>query len=89
LPNNNHVEVLGMALYDDAAPRQSVNLSSYYNRVGIATKGFSGGGLDGNGDALLVSANIPWQGSLIPLGPANTNNVVSAQGQTISLPAGA
>jgi hypothetical protein len=68
---------------------QPVNLSSYYNRLGIATKGFSGGGLDGNGDALSVSANIPWQGSLIPLGPPNTNNVVSAQGQTISLPAGA
>jgi hypothetical protein len=67
---------------------QSVNLSGYYNRLGIASKAFSGGGLDGNGNALVVGANVPWQGSLVPLGPPNTNDVVSAQGQTITLPAG-
>ncbi len=73
----------------DSAFWQPVNLSSYYNRLGIASKAFSGGGLDGSGDALNVAANISWQGSLIPLGPPNTNDVVSAQGQTIALPADA
>jgi hypothetical protein len=88
LPNDSNVEILGMSLYYDATPSQPVSLSSYYNRLGIATKAFSGGGLDGNGHALSVSANISWQGSLIPLGPPNTNDVVSAQGQTITLPSG-
>ena len=89
LPKDNNVKVLGMALYHDATPGQPVNLGGYYNQLGIASKSFSGGGLDGNGDALVVAANINWQGNLIPLGPQNANDVVSGSGQTITLPAGA
>ncbi|MGH7169118.1 MAG: S53 family peptidase [Gemmataceae bacterium] len=76
----------------DSSYWQDVNLSGYYNQLGIASTSFSGGGLDGNGDALIVSANIDWQGNLIPLGPHYGNygnNVVSSNGQTITLPTGA
>ena len=88
LPKDSNVKVLGMSLYHDVAPGQSVNLSGYYNQLGIASQSFSGGGLDGNGDALVVAANIDWQGNLIPLGPPNANDVVSSNGQSITLPAG-
>jgi len=73
----------------DSSYWQPVNLSSYYNQVGISDgASFSGGGLDGSGDELGTPGSIAWQGTLIPYGPPNANDVVSAQGQTINLPAG-
>jgi hypothetical protein len=70
-----------------------VNLSSAFNREGIVTDGstFSGGGLDGSGRALssnLLGSSVSWNNQTFNLGSANTNNVVSAAGQTITLPNG-
>jgi hypothetical protein len=70
------------------------SLTSAFNRIGIYKDGtpFStSGGLDGNGNALSsaqVGSAITWNNASFDLGPANTNNVVSAAGQTINLPAG-
>ncbi len=79
-----------------------VSLSASYNRTGIVadqTTFSSSGGLDGTGNAL--SANLlgtasdwasgsqdVWAGQSFTLGPAGSNDVVSAAGQTIALPAG-
>ena len=52
---------------------------------------FSGGGIDGFGDALssnLLGTSLTALGTTFDFGPANTNNVVSASGQTIALPQG-
>ena len=49
------------------------------------------GGLDTYGDALssnLLGTSVAVGGTTFNLGPANTNNIVSAAGQTIALPAG-
>jgi hypothetical protein len=69
---------------------QQVDLNSYFNRLGIADKAFTGGGLDGNNRALSVGANIPWQGTLIPLGPPNADDVISCNSTVpaITLPTG-
>jgi hypothetical protein len=71
----------------------AVELSGSFNRTGIATDGstFTGGGIDGNGYALsvnLLGSAIAWNGQEFHVGPALANDVVSASGQTIALPAG-
>jgi hypothetical protein len=69
-----------------------VNLASVFNRTGIVTDGSTfGGGLDGGGTAYsanLLGSSVAWNGTTFNLGAANTNNVISAVGQTINLPAG-
>ncbi|HEY7424768.1 MAG TPA: fibronectin type III domain-containing protein, partial [Gemmataceae bacterium] len=71
-----------------------VNLSGSFNREGIVTDGTtfsSSGGLDGKGHALssnLLGSSVSWNAQTFNLGAANTNNVVSATGQTIALPRG-
>ncbi len=68
----------------------NVNLASYYNRAGIFSDGqtFSGG-LDTVGSsysASLLGRAIAWQGVSFPVGPSNALDVISASGQTITLP---
>ena len=91
LPKDSNVEVLAVTLVP-AVPTQ-VNLSSAFNRTGIVTDGskFSGGGLDGEGNALssnLVGTSVTANGATFNIGPAGANDVVSAAGQTIALPSG-
>lgn len=92
LPSDGNVELVSAALTPAAATNTSVNLSGSFNREGIVTNGTTfGGGLDGDGNALsanLLGPSVDWKGQTFQLGTANTNNVVSAQGQTIDLPAG-
>src|SRR5262249_52642309 len=68
-------------------------LAGSFNRTGIVNDGstFTGGGLDGNGLALsanLLGSSVTFNGTTYGLGPAGGNDVVSAAGQTLSLPAG-
>jgi hypothetical protein len=70
-----------------------VNLSSAFNRTGIVADGtkFSGGGLDGHGYAYsstLLGTSLTAGGATFVFGPAGSADVVSAAGQTISLPSG-
>ena len=63
-----------------------VNLSSAFNRAGIVADGtkFSGGGLDGGGAALsanLLGTTQTWMGTTFAIGPAGSNDVVSAAGR--------
>ncbi len=71
----------------------TVNLSSAFNRTGLVADGttFSGGGLDGVGNAFSADAlgtSLSAGGTTFNIGPAGSNDVVSAAGQTIALPAG-
>ncbi|HTU18297.1 MAG TPA: hypothetical protein VMG10_09590 [Gemmataceae bacterium] len=90
LPNDSNIVILAIGLYHDSATAQTADVSSYYNRNGLTWGGtqITGGGIDGNNDALEGYASVNWQGNSIPLGPVNALDVVSAQGQTITLPAG-
>jgi hypothetical protein len=68
------------------------SLAGAFNQVGIVRDGskFSRG-LDGGGSSLsanLLGASLIWNGTPFTLGAAGGNNVVSAAGQTIALPAG-
>ncbi|HEV7926384.1 MAG TPA: S53 family peptidase, partial [Verrucomicrobiae bacterium] len=88
LPNNSDAVVLALTLAN--APT-SVSLASSFNRGALYTDGTSfSGGLDGDGNAYsatqLGSSPI-WDGVQFKLGAANVNNVISCDGQTISLPA--
>ena len=71
----------------------AVNLASAYNVIGITTDGtsFSGGGLDGHGNALseteVGSSVTSLSGITFPLGAPNVNDAIQSQGQTIALPA--
>ena len=70
-----------------------VDLSSSYNCTGIAADGVptSGGGLDG-GNYTISSSQIGtqqlWNGARLNFGAVGQNNVVTAKGQAIALPAG-
>jgi hypothetical protein len=90
LPSDSNVEVLAIDLV--RAPTH-VDLSSYFNRTGIVTDGhsFTGGGLDGQGHAAssqFLSSPLTYGGASYTIGPANSNDVVSAAGQVITLPTG-
>src|SRR5262245_56597141 len=70
----------------------SVDVSAAFNRVGIVNDGtrFSGGGLDGGGNALsanLLDSFVTFNGAAYNLGFPGGNNVISAAGQTVALPA--
>ena len=69
----------------------AVDLTNDYNLLGITADGvyFSGGGLDGAGNA--YSANVlgtsqSWNGASFNIAPGGTSNVIQAAGQTIGLP---
>ena len=66
-----------------------VDLSSVFNRVGLAADGTNfSGGLDGYGDALSANAlgsSLSWNDVPFTLGPADVNNVINATGQSVPL----
>ncbi len=101
LPINSRVNVLAVTLTPAAPPapptppvQPQVDLSSAFNDAGIATDGSTfakNGGLDGGGQSLSFSqlgSSVAFNGNTFYLGAANSNDVVSAAGQTIALPAG-
>ncbi|HJZ58935.1 MAG TPA: hypothetical protein VKE74_28585, partial [Gemmataceae bacterium] len=79
---------------DPVAPAggRQVSLAGSFNQVGIVSDGSTfTGGLDGHGTALsakLLGTSRTWNGTQFTLGAVGGNNVVSAAGQTISLPPG-
>ena len=79
----------GPTLIPGATP---VNLSSYYNRTGLATDGSTfSGSLDTSSfsySANLLSPAIFWNDLVFTFGPANASDVVACTGQTVTLPAG-
>ncbi len=72
----------------------SADLSAAFNTTGFTPDGapLTGtGGFDGEGNtysASLLGAMPTWKGVPFKLGPANAADVVSCQGQTVSLPSG-
>ena len=92
LPTDANVEILAATLLPSIPAPVNPNLSQAFNRTGIVTDGTTfSGGLDNYGDALsanLLGTSVTVGGTTFNLGPANTNNIVSAAGQTIALPAG-
>ena len=85
--------VINKIYYRSTSGSTQVNLASSFNRIGIVADGtiFSGGGLDADGNALsanLLGTSVTVGGVAFNLGPTGANNVVSAAGQAISLPAG-
>jgi predicted regulator of Ras-like GTPase activity (Roadblock/LC7/MglB family) len=95
LPNNANFVVAAITLAGQVSGPQQVSLSSSFNRIGMYTDGStfgSHGGLDGNGgaySATLLGSSQTWNSTTFNLGTANASNVVSATGQTITLPSGA
>jgi hypothetical protein len=91
LPNNGDVEVLALTLANTPLP---VSLQSDFNRGGMYTDGAeftSGAGLDNDGNAYsatLLGPTQSWHNSLFEFGLADETNVVSAAGQSVSLPQG-
>jgi hypothetical protein len=90
--DQHNVSVRGQAFLDWMAPAPVVDLGSSFNRTGIVSDGskFSGG-FDGSGNALsanLLGTSLTWNGTPFSFGAPGTSDVVSAVGQTISLPAG-
>jgi hypothetical protein len=78
--------------FDPATGPISVDLSAAFNRTGIVNDGstFTGGGLDHDGNALsanLLGSSVVFKFGTYAIGAAGVNDVVSAAGQTISLPA--
>jgi hypothetical protein len=79
--------------YDQATGVVVADLSGAYNRVGIVTDGStfsSTGGLDRDGNALsanLLGSGVTINGTFFDFGNPGVNDVVSARGQSISLPA--
>ena len=76
----------------NAATGVQVSLHAAFNQVGIVSDGSTfSGGLDGSGAALsgnLLGTSQTWNGTVFTLGAVGGKNVVSADGQTITLPAG-
>lgn len=70
----------------------TVNLTSYYDAIGIYSDGASfSGGIDGQGHALPsceVTNTAFWNDSIFAIGPSGSADVVRAVGQTIPLPSG-
>ena len=79
------------AITSNGVGSAAVSLASVYNAVGIVADGttFTGGGFDGDGDALSATAlgtSFSWAGSTFTFGAAGTPNIVSG-GATVALPA--
>src|SRR5208337_1842197 len=92
LPSDTNVELLSATLIP--ASSTPVKLSPSFNRTGLVTDGSTFpafGGLDGGSFALssnLLGSGTTWNGASFTFGPAGANDVVSAAGQSIALPAG-
>jgi hypothetical protein len=93
LPNNGNVVLLALTLVNGPA---SASLAAYYNRAGMYTDGTTftnppTGGIDGGGaaySATVLGYAQTWSNVLFNFGPANATNVISAAGQTVTLPPG-
>jgi hypothetical protein len=93
LPNDGYLIVLAISLANTPV---SADLAFYYNRAGIYTDGTTftnppTRGIDGSGwaySATLLGNSQTWSNTLFNFGPANATNVISAAGQTLTLPAG-
>ena len=77
----------------DAQLSSQLQMTNQFNQTGVATDGlpFTGGGLDGNGNAYSsasVGLSLSPGGFLFTFGPAGANSAVSATGQTLNVPAG-
>jgi beta-glucanase (GH16 family) len=85
--------LLNAATFDNVSLTSPVYLTGSFNQIGLVNDGtpFSGGGLDGNGNAYsanLLGTSLTSNGVTFNLGAAGANNVVQAQGQTLALPSG-
>ncbi len=91
LPSDANVEVLAIDVTPAPVTTQ-VSLSGSYNRTGIVNDGSTfSGGLDGDGYAIseqLIGSSVSFGGHTFAIGPAGSNDVVSAAGQVITLPSG-
>ncbi len=69
-----------------------VDLASSFTTVGIGVDGDAGSGnLDGHGNSYSASAlgpSLAWGGATFALGLGDSDDVISAGGQTIALPSG-
>src|SRR5262249_34928209 len=86
------VEGFTRSQFDPATGPAAVSLAAVFNRLGIVNDGktFAGGGLDADGNALsaqLLGSSVVFNWATYTLGAPGVNDVVSAEGQTINLPA--
>jgi hypothetical protein len=101
LGNNNAIMVLAIDLVSQ--PPQvnlgygnSSGVTLPYNEIGIsAASDYSQGAIDSAGDSYSAAAapaglgnSVTWNGQVFDFGPAGTNDVVEANGQSVTLPAG-
>ena len=90
LPSNSKVIVVAVSLQPVTALQ--VPLASYYNREGIVTDGTTfNAGADGLGFAFSsnqLGMSLTSNGLTFTLGPANAVDVVSSNGEVVTLPAG-
>ncbi len=74
--------------------RASVNLSSAFTNIGIATDGTTftnGNSLDFGGSSLsgnLLGTSVNWNGNTFNLGSPGTNDLIVGLGQTLTVPTG-
>jgi hypothetical protein len=84
---------LDIGAYEYVPPVVSVDLSASFNRTGIVEDGTTFvGGLTNTGAAIsshFVPSDVKWGNTSFEMGEAGSNNVISAKGQTITLPADA
>ena len=89
LPNDSNIKILAIDLISQ--PPQ-VNLSSYFNTIGLTTSGSSVagqlGGSKSYSSTAIGSSTVTWSGNTFNLGPANANDVMASVDQTVWLPAG-
>ena len=91
LPNNPNIKIVAIDLVNQ--PPQ-VNLTSYFNTIGITSNGSGVAGQIGGNDIESYSSTaiggttVTWGASTFNLGPANEDDVIAVGGQTISLPPG-
>ena len=95
LPNDANVKLLSVTLTPAVTAVTPVNLGGSFNLDGIVNDGstftLTTGVIDGGVAALsanLLGTSQTWNGTPFTIGAAGSSNVVSATGQTISLPAG-
>ena len=101
LGNNNAVDILAIDLVPH--PEQvnlgygnSSGVALPYNEIGISsTNGWNHGGIDSAGDTYSAAAapaglgnSVTWNSQTFVFGPGGTNNVVEADGQSITLAGG-
>jgi hypothetical protein len=92
LPSNANIVLLAADLIPAQPIATQVNLSSYFNLCGITSDSNTPPGhIDGGGgsySANLLGSSATYSGITYNLGSPGVNDVVKAQGQTISLPPG-